>query len=245
MKYNRVRMTRSKFDELTQDEQCLFVLSCHLHHRSQILSRAIAATRNRTDNGDEQSAVACQASLILKIHCGFLFEGWHALKKLYFHTPLETKWSPRLPPEGRDAAESLKKYFGKHSSVGEIRNRHGFHTDIPTLKRGIDLFSKTEDFDILVPTEAGPVLCPVAEHMTNASLIQHLEVERQQEFGTWVHDELANRVTGSMDDFCHMMAATIAKYSGATLAEADVEIPFTNKSELNLSYFVDLGRMAR
>lgn len=238
MKYNRVRIKRAEFDRLTQDEQCLFVLCCHLLHRSHILSCAILASKSSSTNDDVRSATACQASLLLKVHCGFLFEGWYALRGLYFQTELEKTWAPRLPSEGKAAAEKLRQYFHRHSSVGAIRNHHGFHTDIPTLKRGIALFDKADDLDILVPTEDGPSLCPVAEHLTNASLFDFLESERQQDFVTWVRDELFEQVISPMDDFCHNMAATIAQHCGAERATTDVDVPSTHKSHLNRSCFV-------
>lgn len=242
MRYTKVRFKRSEFDKLSTDEQCLFVLCCHLFHRTQVLARAIVATRVRTDNAEEQSAVICQASLLLKIHCGFLFEGWCSLEKIYFTTQLYKKWSSLLPLEGQKAEQILRDYFfRKRTPIGEIRHHYGFHTDLATIKRGIKLFNTTDDIDVLVPVTAGPILCPVAEYMANATIFESLGIKQHEEFENWIKTELATKVTGALDTFCHTMAATIAQHGGATRDDADIDIPFTTKEELNLSYFVEPG----
>ncbi len=239
MKFERLLLKRSEFDKLAPPEQCLFVLCCHLMHRIHILSNMFLATKV-TGGGYEDTAAGCQQSLFMKIHAGFLFEAWKSLKKLYFDTDLSAKYAPRLSKRGRDAAESLLRYYKKHSAIGQIRVKFGFHTDLELLKKGIEIFDRSADIELLVePNQRAPFFCAVAEYMTSASLIDGLGVEDSEAFGRWVTNELAQTATGGLLDLSSELCAIIAKECKATW-ESDVDIRVASKDDLNLPYFADM-----
>ena len=84
-------------------------------------------SENKSDTEVEIKAYSMQASVIFRVIIGKLFESWVLLQKNFFNTKLSKKYETKLPSDGHQSLQKLKKYFGKANNITTIRNNISFH----------------------------------------------------------------------------------------------------------------------
>ena len=80
---------------------------------------------------------------MIKSLAGRLNEGWKLIEK---HSSLYKKYEADLSVEAKEQLALLKKYFGNTNLVNTLRKKVSFHSDLETIKKGYESFSKEAIF---------------------------------------------------------------------------------------------------
>lgn len=127
-----------------------------------ILNNALhAASIQEADSELLQKARSTQCLFFARILTGKLDECWEFFQQKFFGGQLSRKYVPILNPEGREALDRIKNYFGRSNLIHSIRNNHAFHysQSAEQIDQHLHLVPETAALEWYLPPEGEGANC--------------------------------------------------------------------------------------
>jgi hypothetical protein len=223
-----VRLSKQSLDAMPDGERTLLILLGHATNELNVLVRLIVWSGNANPSSPlEERGDNTIALFLLRLFSGKLFEVWALMKKAFFSSKAAKAYEGNLSEEEAAALSSLKKYFGRGTSLGTVRNQYSFHYSPDRIKASYAAIDPDEELDLYVGETEFDTLHHFADVIVNRAMLNDLNATdhgaalatlRQDSLD--VHSAATAVMTG-------LMVQLVRQYMGATfddLAAKDIDL---------------------
>ncbi len=125
----RIPLPKDRLRAIPKEERALLFLLGYAANQITLFSKLVIFLSNKTPSDPVEQQLSDAQSLILgRVAIGVLAETWELIHKRFLGTPRGKEFEPaKLNPAGREALETLKKYFSGSNILSKLRNNVAFH----------------------------------------------------------------------------------------------------------------------
>jgi hypothetical protein len=212
----RARLKKEFLLSLPEEERKIFFSLGHIGNEVNALHKLLLWSSDFSS--DNQAVVQGQISFSLMfvvLLAGKLKEAHKLITQRFLSSSVGKTYESELSPEGRQALESIKRYFGRKNVIDQIRNSFAFHY-VPDAIDAIDsvLPDVPDDLELyLSQTENANTLYYFSEVLANRALLISMgEQDLAAAMSRLIADVLS--VAKSVLKFSeHFMARFVEKHS--------------------------------
>ena len=181
-----------------------------------------------------------------RILTGKLAECWEFFQQKFFGGQLSRKYVPILNPQGIEALDRIRKYFGKLNLIQSIRNNYAFHYSQSSeqIDQHLHLVPETAALELYLSPEGEGANClfDFSCLLSTFALLNEIDgSDHQKAMNKWL-SEVFDVAIWFRDACDEIMFAIATKYLGEKLDAEAVEIPDPPKlRDVTLPYFVGLS----
>jgi len=210
MKFLKIEIPKAKLLSIPKNERIFLVQIGNLMNDLNVLQKALAFTMN-VDTSDRtiRAAQGGQASLLMRIQAGKLWEGWQMLQKDFFSSKLSAEYGSQLEPNSKQNLVDLKKYFSKDNKIKDIRNNYAFHYSSDEYEKLIDKAPKEEVFELFVSDNAGNTLYQLSNVLINFAMLDCKKA-----------DEIVDKIKGLYEEILQVTKSFVGLIAGCSLVIA-------------------------
>lgn len=126
----KVPFNKQQLMAFTKEERALVVLLGNAANQLTVFWKLVYFSTNEDANQVDRShqlVQGGQTQILVRQTVGIAYEAYELIRTRYLATGVGKEFQDRLSPEGKDALEKLKKYFGSKNPIYTIRNHFAFH----------------------------------------------------------------------------------------------------------------------
>ena len=126
----KVPFNKQQLMAFTKEERALVVLLGDAANQLTVFWKLVYFSTNEDANQVDRShqiVQGGQTQILVRQTVGVAYEAYELIRTRYLATSVGKEFQDRLSPEGKDALERLKKYFGSKNPIYTIRNHFAFH----------------------------------------------------------------------------------------------------------------------
>jgi hypothetical protein len=113
---------------LPKEERALFLLMGYAANQITMFRKLLVFSSNKTpDDSVEQRISGAQTQMLARFLIGIEHEAWKLIKNRFLGSPIGREYQKRLNSTGKEALESLKRYFASSNMVDKVRNNYAYH----------------------------------------------------------------------------------------------------------------------
>jgi hypothetical protein len=240
MKLFKVTISKSKLNQMPQNERIFFVLfGALLNDLSMFQKLMIFSANPRPKNQVLRTAQNIQTLNLARFQIGILSEGYQLLQKNYFGTKVSKEYEPLLSKPAKQSLENLKRYFSTNENwMCSVRNRFCFHyPSSEEIEKLVDDAPDSEILEIFMSEYFGNCLFSMSNIIVNFGILKCTGgSDIQSSMNKFLRD--AKKVSRWFGDFLGECLLVIAnKHLG--FEHTEVEMPEPNDIDVvTLPYFV-------
>ena len=201
MQLHHFTLTRAQLDSIPEDERVLLVLLAHAANELSVLTKLFHfASAGEGDAPILVEARNAQSLVIGRLLTGKLYECWNLLQAGFFGTRISKKYVPQFDPEGREALDSLGRYFGRNNLIELIRNNFAFHFALDQIRAGYPTLVEGDNLDVYLSRTNANTLYAFAETIAGRAMLTAINPnDPKAAFDVLIHE--TSQVVGWFNTF--------------------------------------------
>jgi hypothetical protein len=209
----RARLKKDFLVSLPEEERKLFLALGHIGNEINALHKLILWSSDFSS--DNQAVLHGKISfslMFVRFLAGKLKEAHKLITQRFLSAPVGKAYEAELSPEGRQALDNIKRYFGRQNIIDQVRNSFAFHYSpdaIDSVLPGV-----SDELDLYLGDDGGAnTLYYFSEVLANMALLDAMgETDLASAMGRLIADVLA--VAKSVLNFAEaFMARFVEKHS--------------------------------
>lgn len=167
------KLTKAQLIQIPLAERNLLVMLAHAANEISVMAKFFHfCSGNKSDIHVLEQAENSQALLLGRMLTGKLYEFWKLLHSGYFASSLSRIYNDAIDDAGRQALESMRRYFGRDNLIENVRNGHAFHYDIKKIQNGFNSLEETESLDIYLAKANANSLFAFADTIAGRAMLE-------------------------------------------------------------------------
>lgn len=127
MEVRDIKISKRQLQALPDMERVIVIQFGHICNELSFLNKLLLTVNHDVTEEIEQRVLNAQATIVIRLYIGKVFEGWRVVEDAYFKSQLSKTMDSALHSKGRESLDRLKQYFGRSNLMSTIRNKFSFH----------------------------------------------------------------------------------------------------------------------